>query len=90
MPDLEKQLAKDRAQRDAAWTLCKADVGFIREDLEARSLGTRIGGRVKEGAMELADEAVQYTEENPYIVMGGAAAAFLVLTSGSLFGSSDD
>ena len=86
MASLEQQLRKDRAQRDAAWALCRADVDFIQEDLQARSIGTRVADRVSEGALELADEATQYAEQNPYKA-GGITAGVILFAYISLFRS---
>ena len=77
--DIATRLAVDARTRNAALALCKTDIAFIKEDLRERSIKERATDRVKEGAMDIADEAMDYTEQNPKKVAGGAAALVVLL-----------
>jgi len=77
MIDLERRLAEDKALRDAALGVFRADLGFIRDDLHERGVGGRIADRIGESAMEMVDEAVDYAEANRGRIAAAAAAAVL-------------
>lgn len=74
---ISHQLAEDRAMRDAALALFKADLGFIRNDLDSRSIGGRIADRLGDGARELADDALDYASDNKGVVAAAFAAVVL-------------
>ena len=84
MTDLEARLAEDRALRDAALALFKADLALVRADLDARSVGGRIADRIGESTMDMLDEAVDYAEENKGRVAAGVAAVILWLARGPI------
>src|SRR5690606_3416704 len=48
MSNLDRQLAEDRALRNAALAVFKADLAFIRTDIRERGLGTRLADRLGE------------------------------------------
>jgi hypothetical protein len=75
----KERMEEDKALRDAAKSLFEADVDFIKRDVEDGSLGKRIALRARDGALEMADEAAEYTERNPVTVAAGAAAAVLLV-----------
>ena len=77
MSELESRLAEDKALRDAALALFKADLALIRADLDERGLGARVADRVGESAMDMLDEAVDYAEDNKGKVAAGVAAVVL-------------
>ena len=77
MSDLDHQLAEDKALRDAALALFKADLALVRADLAERGIGQRIADRLGEGAMDMLDEAVDYAEDNKGKVAAGIAAVVL-------------
>jgi hypothetical protein len=77
MNALANELARDRATRDAALAVFRADLAFIREDLGARGIGGRLTDRIGESAKDMLDDAVDYAEENRGMV--AAAVAALVL-----------
>lgn len=62
--DLEFQLREDRALRNAALTLVKADVAHVRADLTSRGVGARIFDRIGEGAVDVFEEAVEVAENH--------------------------
>ena len=75
MTALDRQLLEDRAMRDAALALFKADIRQVREDLAAKGVGARVGERVSEVAVDMADEAMELAGENK----GPLAAALIAL-----------
>lgn len=74
---LAHQLAEDKALRDAALALFKADLRFIRNDLDRRGVGERVADRLGEGARDLADDALDYATAHKGVVAAAAAAAVL-------------
>ena len=74
---ISHQLAEDRALRDAALALFKADLRFIRNDLGHRGIGARVADRLGDGARELADDALDYASDNKGVVATAIAAVVL-------------
>lgn len=70
MNEAERRLSKDRAQRSAARRLVDGGLAQVKADLSARG----IGGRIKDSAIQQADEAVAtgiaVARENKPIVAG--------------------
>lgn len=64
MADLEQQLYEDRALRNAAKRLVKADVGHLKGDMASKGLGKRLVGRARDGAAEIADETAEFAHEH--------------------------
>lgn len=77
MSGLADDLAQDRALRDAALAVFRADLAFIREDLKARGVGGRIADRIGDSAKDMLDEAVDYAEGNRGMVAAAIAAIVL-------------
>ena len=77
MSDPERRLTEDKALRDAARGLFKADLALVRADLAERGLGQRIADRLGESTMDVIDEAVDYAEDNKGKVAAGIAAVVL-------------
>ncbi|WP_305095972.1 hypothetical protein [Croceibacterium aestuarii] len=77
MSALERQLADDRALRDAALAVFQADLRFIKEDLAARGVGGRIADRLGDSALDMVDDAVDYAESNKGQI-GAAVAAVAI------------
>lgn len=73
----EHQLAEDKALRDAALAVFQADLKFIRQDLAVRGVGGRIADRIGDAALDLADEAADYAEENKGQVAAAVGAIVL-------------
>ena len=63
-----EQLVEDRALRDAARALLKADLARVRGDLAAKSIGERAKDRITEGAIDLYEEAADMAEDNKGIL----------------------
>ncbi|GAA5050349.1 hypothetical protein GCM10023208_09240 [Erythrobacter westpacificensis] len=79
MADIEQQLHEDRALRNAAKRLVKADLGFVKGDMAEKGIGGRIAGRAKDGAADIAENTADYAGEHRLQVGTGffiAAAAF--------------
>jgi hypothetical protein len=77
MSDLASQLAEDKALRDAALQLFKSDLALIRGDLDERGIATRAKDRLGEAALGMADDAIDYAEDNKGWVALGATAVVL-------------
>ncbi|WP_120078510.1 hypothetical protein [Aurantiacibacter odishensis] len=75
MADLEHQLQQDRALRNAAKRLVKADFGFVKGDMAQKGLGGRIAGRAKDGAADIAESTADYASEHRLQVGTGIAVA---------------
>lgn len=84
MSDLEQRLAEDKALRDAALALFKADLALVRADLEERGVGARIGDRLSESTMDLLDEGLDFAEENKGKVAAGLAAIVMWFARGPI------
>ena len=74
---IARQLAEDKALRDAALALFKADLRFIRNDLDRRGLGERVADRLGEGARDLADDAMDYATAHKGVVATAVAAVVM-------------
>jgi hypothetical protein len=81
---LEQRLAEDRALRDAALALFKADLAFIRTDIREKGVGARLADRLGEGTRDMVDDAVDYAEANSGKVAAGAMAAILWFARGPI------
>lgn len=64
MSEFERRLAEDRALRDAALALFKADLAFVRNDLREKGVGARLASRMGEGTRDMLDDAVDYAGSN--------------------------
>ena len=84
MSDLEQRLAEDKALRDAALALFKADLALVRADLDERGIGKRIADRLGESTMEMLDEATDFAEDNKGKVAAGVAAVILWFARGPI------
>lgn len=74
----------DRALRDAALRLVKADIALVRDDLAARGVGTRVADRVGDAALETLDDAVGYAQDHRGQVAAAITALVLFLFRGPL------
>jgi len=77
MNGAEQRLAEDKALRDAALGLFKADLALVRADLAERGVGQRVADRLGEGAMDVLDDAVDYAEDNKGQIAAALAAVVL-------------
>lgn len=71
---LEQQLRNDRALRNAAYALVKADIANLKDDWSRKGIGARSVDRLKDGASEVYDEAVHVASDNPGILAALLAA----------------
>ena len=98
MSSLEDRLATDKALRDTALTLVKADLALVQADLKARSVRARLTDRASEGAIDLIDDAIGYAQANRTAVAAGLSAIglwfarrpLLAIVSGIFVGSRPD
>ena len=74
---LHRQLSEDKALRDAALALFKADLRFIRNDLDRRGIGERVTDRLGDGARELTDDALDYATAHKGVIATALAAVVL-------------
>lgn len=81
---LARQLAEDKALRDAALALFKADLRFIRTDLDRRGIGERVTDRLGDGARDLADDALDFATDHKGVVAAAFAAVALWFTRAPL------
>lgn len=72
MSDRRARMLEDRYLRDSARALVEADIEHLKSDFANRSLGERAIDRVKEGATDLYEEAMDVAEDNK-----GALAALI-------------
>ncbi len=93
----ERQLSEDRAMRDAARRLFKADLALVRDDLATRGPGARASDRISDAALDTFDEAVGFAAENRGKVAGvlGLIALWFLRGPildglGALTGANDD
>ncbi len=59
-----KKLRADRELRDSALALVKADLAFLRSDMSASSLSSRLVARAGDGAKEIYTEAGRLANDN--------------------------
>ena len=64
MNELKARLNEDLYLRDSAKALLDADIQHLKNDLSRKGIGERMVDRVKEGATDLYEEAVDIAEDN--------------------------
>jgi hypothetical protein len=84
MTPTSRQLADDRALRDAALRLFKADLDTVRADLAARGAGQRVADRVGDAALDTMDDALDYAQTHKGQVAASVTAVLLFLFRGPL------
>lgn len=77
MSSLKRQLVEDRALRDAALALVKADIAHLKGDFGAKSMGARFVDRMSEGAVDVFEEAVEVADDNKGVLATLIAAVIL-------------
>ena len=92
--DLAMRLSEDRALRDSAKALVKADLAHVKADLSGKSVQSRVSDRVSEGALDLFEEGKSLATENKEVLAGLGGALVLLLAGVPLvrwlFSSNDD
>lgn len=74
MNRLERQLADDRATRDAARAVFEARLGRVRRMLDERSVPQRLGDEAITRAVSAAEESIAVAQESKWVVAGTALA----------------
>lgn len=74
-----KQLREDRAIRDAARAVLMADVVHARASFSAKGVATRVGGRIGDGAKDIAEVAKSQASDNVGIFAAIIGAVLLWL-----------
>ena len=75
MSEQRRRLLEDRMMRDTAKRLVSSDYRHLKGDLRERGLGSRVAGRMREGAEGLADDAKRFADDNTGSVGAGFALA---------------
>ena len=73
----ERQMREDRALRDAALALVKADISHLKNDVSAKGVGARLATRMSDGATDVFEEAVEVADSNRGILTALLAAVVL-------------
>ena len=68
MSDLEQQFYADRALRNAALTVLKADFEHAKTSFSGKGLADRLTGRIGEGAKDVIEAAREKTDDNLGII----------------------
>ncbi|QIQ86162.1 hypothetical protein [Erythrobacter sp.] len=79
MPDIDPRLAEDRALRNAALAVLKADIEHAKESFTPKSIAARTGTRLKEGAEEVYEIAKDRADDNRGVIAVLIGALFLFL-----------
>ncbi len=77
MTDLRQRMTEDRHLRDSAKALVKADIAHLKSELAAKGIGERAMDRVKGGAADVYDEAVEVAGNNKG-VLAALVSAILI------------
>lgn len=65
MSERLRRFHEDRELRNAARAVVKADVGHLRESLTSKTLFSRVGDRIGEGARDVFDTAKGAADDHP-------------------------
>lgn len=79
MSDIDPRLAEDRALRNAALAVLKADVAHAKVSFAPKSIAARTGTRLKEGAEEIYEIAKDRADDNRGVIAVLIGALFLLL-----------
>ncbi|NCP17856.1 MAG: hypothetical protein GW855_01695 [Erythrobacter sp.] len=94
MSQRARQLAEDRALRDAALALVKGDIAHLRGDIEEKGIVARIASSAALGTADIVEEGVELVEKHKPASYGVGAVLALVLgwwaLGGGNSGKSDD
>jgi len=87
---LERRMIEDKALRDAALALVRADIAQLRVDLGVRNVGARVIDRVSEGASDMLDEAADLADNNKGVLAALVAALLVWLARNPILALLDD
>ena len=91
--NLERQLHEDRAMRDEALALVKADYSHLKADYANKGIGERAGEKLKGGANDIYGEAAEIASKHRGVVAAAIAALVVWLArhplGALLFGNRD-
>ena len=91
---LEQQLREDRATRDQAFALVKADIAHFKADYSEKGVGARAKERLLGGASEIYDDAAEVASDNRGIAAAVIAALLIWIARNPilnlLFGRNDE
>ncbi|MEE4205204.1 MAG: hypothetical protein V2I39_02860 [Erythrobacter sp.] len=79
MADIDPRLAEDRALRNAALAVLKADIDHAKKSFAPKAVATRAGTRVKEGAEEVFELAKDKADDSRGVIAMLIGALFLFL-----------
>ncbi len=82
MSKLLRQMKEDRAMRDTAQTLFKADLEHLKTEMRNKGIKDRIVGRVGETTADMLEEAADLASENKGVL--GALGVALALWFGRI------
>ena len=74
MNKLERQLEEDRALRDAALGLFKAELAHVKGEATPEALGERLAGNIGDKAGAASDKALGFVERNSTALAAAGAA----------------
>lgn len=75
--NIELRLIEDRAMRDAAKAIVRADMTNIKADLSHKGVGTRLSDRFTEGAIDVLEQAAVVADDNKGVLATLIAAIVL-------------
>src|SRR5688500_2031894 len=79
MSEVERKFREDRALRNAAHALVKAQLGQVKTDLAVKGIGQRIADTATDGVKRAADHSLEVAGSHRGIVAGTLAALLLWL-----------
>ncbi len=88
--NLERQLKEDRALRNAARALVEADISHVKADFAAKNVGLRVASRMKEGAVDVYEDAVDIAEDNRGVLATLIAAVLIWFARNPIMSLFDD
>ena len=91
---LERRLREDRAMRDQALALVKADIAHLKADYSEKGVGERAKERLLGGATDIYEEAAEVASDNRGIAAAVIAALLVWIARNPilnlLFGRNDE
>lgn len=88
--NLERQLKEDRALRDAARALIEADISQVKADFAVKNVGLRFASRMKEGAVDIYEDAVDIADDKRGVLATLIAAMVIWFARNPIMSLFDD